>query len=85
MDHLPPEETSRHVVRVGWSTDDTSMQLGEEKFSYGFGGTGKASTNCKFNNYGQQFGEGDIITACVVSTRLLQIQLLVFMFEVAAV
>ena len=67
MDHLPPEETSRHVVRVGWSTDSTSMQLGEEKMSYGFGGTGKASTDCKFKDYGETFTENDVITACLVS------------------
>ena len=29
VDHLPPEETNRHVVRVGWSTDTTSTQLGK--------------------------------------------------------
>ena len=40
---------------------------GEEKFSYGFGGTGKASVDCKFQDYGQTFGEGDVITAYLVS------------------
>ena len=30
VDHLPEEETSRHVVRVGWSTDSTSTQLGKQ-------------------------------------------------------
>ena len=29
VDHLPPEETSRHVVRVGFSTDATTLQLGK--------------------------------------------------------
>ena len=29
VEHLPPEETSRHVVRVGFSTDANSLQLGE--------------------------------------------------------
>ena len=28
VDHLPDEERTRHVVRVGWSTDESSMQLG---------------------------------------------------------
>lgn len=65
VDHLPEEETSRHVVRVGWSTDYTSMQLGEEKFSYGFGGTGKASTDCKFKDFGEKFEAGDVITTYV--------------------
>ena len=29
VDHLPPEETSRHVVRVGFSTDASTLQLGK--------------------------------------------------------
>ncbi|ESP02305.1 hypothetical protein LOTGIDRAFT_138642, partial [Lottia gigantea] len=63
VDHLPSEESNPHVLRVGWSTDSTSLQLGEEPFSYGFGGTGKASTNCEFIDYGQTFTQGDVITA----------------------
>ena len=40
--------------------------VGEEKLSYGYDGTGKASTNCEFKEYGQTFGLGDVITAYVV-------------------
>lgn len=39
--HLPSSEPDPHVVRVGWSLDSCSTQLGEEPFSYGYGGTGK--------------------------------------------
>ncbi|XP_042299536.1 heterogeneous nuclear ribonucleoprotein U-like protein 1 [Sceloporus undulatus] len=60
--HLPPTEPDPHVVRIGWSLDTCSTQLGEEAFSYGYGGTGKKSTNCKFENYGETFTENDIIT-----------------------
>ncbi|NWY61665.1 HNRL1 protein, partial [Chionis minor] len=63
--HLPPTEPDPHVVRVGWSLDSCSTQLGEEPFSYGYGGTGKKSTNCKFENYGETFAENDVI-ACLV-------------------
>ena len=48
--HLQTEEFP-NVMRIGWSSDDSSMQLGEEEFSYGFGGTGKKSTKCKFLTY----------------------------------
>lgn len=65
VDHLPAEEMTTHVLRVGWSAVNTSMQLGEEPLSYGFGGTGKASTDCKFIDYGQQFTAGDVITAYI--------------------
>jgi heterogeneous nuclear ribonucleoprotein U-like protein 1 len=37
--------------------------VGEEPFSYGYGGTGKFSVNSKFKNFGEQFGAGDVIGA----------------------
>ncbi|KAM5145419.1 heterogeneous nuclear ribonucleoprotein U-like protein 1 isoform 2-T2 [Mantella aurantiaca] len=59
--HLPSSEPDPHVVRVGWSLDSCTTQLGEEPFSYGYGGTAKKSTNCKFENYGETFGENDVL------------------------
>uniref|UniRef100_A0A8C9VE03 Heteroous nuclear ribonucleoprotein U like 1 n=1 Tax=Scleropages formosus TaxID=113540 RepID=A0A8C9VE03_SCLFO len=59
--HLPSSEPDPHVVRVGWSLDSCSTQLGEEAFSYGCGGTGKKSSSCKFEDYGEKFGENDVI------------------------
>nr|DBA20635.1 TPA: hypothetical protein GDO54_017395 [Pyxicephalus adspersus] len=59
--HLPSSEPDPHVVRVGWSLDTCTTQLGEEPFSYGYGGTAKKSTNSKFENYGETFAENDVI------------------------
>ncbi|KAJ7990129.1 hypothetical protein DPEC_G00297130 [Dallia pectoralis] len=59
--HLPTSEQDPHVVRIGWSLDSCSTQLGEEAFSFGYGGTGKKSSNCKFEDYGEKFGENDVI------------------------
>uniref|UniRef100_A0A671P1Y7 Heterogeneous nuclear ribonucleoprotein U-like protein 1 n=1 Tax=Sinocyclocheilus anshuiensis TaxID=1608454 RepID=A0A671P1Y7_9TELE len=59
--HLPSSEPDPHVVRIGWSLDSCNTQLGEEPFSFGYGGTGKKSTNCKFEDYGEKFSENDII------------------------
>ncbi|XP_040262082.1 heterogeneous nuclear ribonucleoprotein U-like protein 1 isoform X4 [Bufo bufo] len=59
--HLPASEPDPHVVRVGWSLDTCSTQLGEEMYSYGYGGTAKKSTNSKFENYGETFAENDVI------------------------
>ncbi|NWR62868.1 HNRL1 protein, partial [Bucorvus abyssinicus] len=64
--HLPSTEPDPHVVRVGWSLDSCSTQLGEEPFSYGYGGTGRKSTNCKFEAYGEPFAENDVIGCLVV-------------------
>ncbi|XP_076455157.1 uncharacterized protein LOC143289849 [Babylonia areolata] len=69
LEHLPVDfgddhqEMDPHVVRVGWSIDSSSFQLGEEPWSFGYGGTGKFSTNCRFSDYGQRFGAGDVIGA----------------------
>ena len=40
---------------------------GEEPKSFGYGGTAKLVHECKFEDYGQVFGAGDVITAYVVS------------------
>ncbi|XP_077141807.1 heterogeneous nuclear ribonucleoprotein U-like protein 1 isoform X1 [Ranitomeya variabilis] len=61
VEDLPASEPDPHVVRVGWSLDSCSTQLGEEMFSYGYGGTAKKSTNSKFENYGETFAENDVI------------------------
>ncbi|KAK2091908.1 Heteroproteinous nuclear ribonucleoprotein U-like protein 1 [Saguinus oedipus] len=58
------QEPDPHVVRIGWSVDSCSTQLGEEPFSYGYGGAGKKSTNSRFENCGDKFAENDVI-GCV--------------------
>ncbi|XP_029643153.1 heterogeneous nuclear ribonucleoprotein U-like protein 1 isoform X2 [Octopus sinensis] len=63
VSHLPSEEPNPNVVRAGWSTDASNLQLGEVPLSHGYGGTGKASTDCKFKDYGEKFGSGDVITS----------------------
>eukprot|EP00794_Sanderia_malayensis_P007951 gene7951-8808_t len=59
---MPPTESNPHVLRVGWSVDNSDLQLGEDKLSYGYGGTGKISTDGKFSDYGRRFSVGDTIT-----------------------
>jgi len=59
--HLEGSEADPHVLRVGWSLDSTSLQLGEEPFSYGFGGKGKISEDSKFNDYGAAFQVNDVV------------------------
>ncbi|ESO06326.1 hypothetical protein HELRODRAFT_64249 [Helobdella robusta] len=56
-------ETSPHLLRIGWSMVHASLQLGEEQDSWGYGGTGKFSTNNKFSDYGEAYTIGDVITA----------------------
>ncbi|XP_078674996.1 uncharacterized protein LOC144912971 isoform X10 [Branchiostoma floridae x Branchiostoma belcheri] len=69
--HLPTDEPDPVVSRVGWSIDYSSIQLGEEPFSYGYGGTAKASASCKFKDYGERFGAGDVL-GCYVDFTAAQ-------------
>ncbi|XP_046400742.1 heterogeneous nuclear ribonucleoprotein U-like protein 1 isoform X2 [Ischnura elegans] len=62
ISHLAEQEPNPNVLRIGWSTMENSMQLGEEPLSYGYGGTGKASTNCSFKDYGRPYDVGDVMT-----------------------
>lgn len=50
-----------HVLRVGWSVDNTSFQLGEVELSYGFDGRGRIVTGGKEEAFGEPFTEGDVI------------------------
>lgn len=37
------------------------MDLGTDRFGFGFGGTGKKSNNRQFDDYGEAFGMHDVI------------------------
>ncbi|XP_067220615.1 heterogeneous nuclear ribonucleoprotein U-like protein 2 [Chanodichthys erythropterus] len=50
-----------HMLRVGWSVDSTSLQLGEVELSYGFDGRGRIVTGGKEEAFGEPFTEGDVI------------------------
>ena len=52
---------------MGWSVADSDLSLGEDKLSYGFGATGRASNNKQFQLYGEAYGPGDFIGCFVVS------------------
>ena len=41
--------------------------IGEEPYSYGYGGTGKSSVDCMFSDFGKKFGKSDVIGAYLVS------------------
>ncbi|KYO17696.1 heterogeneous nuclear ribonucleoprotein U-like protein 2 [Alligator mississippiensis] len=61
--NLPVKEGSTEVplFRVGWSVDFSRSQLGEDEFSYGYDGRGLKAENGQFEEFGQPFGENDVI------------------------
>lgn len=60
------------LCRVGWSTDRANLDLGTCPFGYGFGGTGKKSNERQFDNYGEAFGQNDVI-GCLLDLNRLEI------------
>ncbi|XP_050425245.1 ATP-dependent RNA helicase Ddx1 [Adelges cooleyi] len=53
--------TDEGLCRVGWSTLQGVLDLGTDKFGFGFGGTGRKSNNKQFDVYGDSFGLHDTI------------------------
>jgi ATP-dependent RNA helicase DDX1 len=53
--------TDEGLCRVGWSTSLANLDVGTDKYGFGFGGTGKKSNSKQFDNYGEIFGIGDVI------------------------
>ncbi|KAA8583137.1 hypothetical protein FQN60_015683 [Etheostoma spectabile] len=49
------------LCRVGWSTSQAALDLGTDKYGFGFGGTGKKSNNKQFDSYGEEFTMHDTV------------------------
>lgn len=56
-------EPAVHELRLGWSTDDTDMQLGEALWSFAYSGSAKKGRDCKFEDYGESFKKDDVVGA----------------------
>lgn len=50
-----------------------SLDLGTDKYGFGFGGTGKKSHAKQFDNYGESFGMHDVI-GCFLDLDSLQVK-----------
>ncbi|XP_018592530.2 heterogeneous nuclear ribonucleoprotein U-like protein 2 [Scleropages formosus] len=58
---LSAEDTDTYVLRVGWSVDNSSFQLGEVELSYCFDGQGRKVSEGKEEDFGESFTENDVI------------------------
>ncbi|XP_004646794.1 heterogeneous nuclear ribonucleoprotein U-like protein 2 [Octodon degus] len=74
--NLPMKEgcTEVSLFRVGWSVDFSHPQLGEDELSYGFDGRGLKAENSQFEEFGQAFGENDVI-GCFANFETEEIEL----------
>ncbi|XP_054848690.1 heterogeneous nuclear ribonucleoprotein U-like protein 2 isoform X2 [Eublepharis macularius] len=73
---LPLKEgcTENSLLRVGWSVDHSRTQLGEDEFSYGYDGRGLKAENGQFEEFGQPFGENDVIS-CFANFETEEVEL----------
>jgi len=55
-------EVVRGLTRVGWSAASAKLELGNDEQSFGYGSTGKKSSSRQFEDYGEAYKEGDVIT-----------------------
>ena len=66
MDVKIDKETTTYDLRVGWSTNDSSLMLGESEKSWCYSACeGKMANNNKFEDYGEKFTKGDVIGAFI--------------------
>uniref|UniRef100_A0A8C9B6N7 B30.2/SPRY domain-containing protein n=1 Tax=Phocoena sinus TaxID=42100 RepID=A0A8C9B6N7_PHOSS len=74
--NLPMKEgcTEVSLLRVGWSVDFSHPELGEDGFSYGFSGRGLEAENGQFEEFGQTFGENDVI-GCFANFEVEEVEL----------
>ncbi|KAJ8282816.1 hypothetical protein COCON_G00053350 [Conger conger] len=72
--HLNAEDPGTHVLRVGWSLDNSSFQLGEVELSYGYDGRGKKVTGGKEEEFGESFSVDDVI-GCYASSSDGEVEL----------
>jgi len=68
MDNLESKlegEKRLHELRVGWSCNDTNLQLGESDNSFAYAGNGMAAAGNSFDEYGEAFAKDDVVGAFV--------------------
>lgn len=64
MDVKVDKEPTSYDLRVGWSTNDSSLMLGESDQSWCYSSAeGKMAHGSKFEEYGEKFTKGDVIGA----------------------
>lgn len=78
MDAKVDGETNIHDIRVGWSSDDTSFQLGESEFSFCASSGGMKGSGNQFESYGTSFSVGDVVgTSLDIAARSITISFFV--------
>lgn len=63
--HFEAQVNDEGLVRLGYGTKIGSLELGTDKHTFGYGGTGKKSHAKQFSDYGEPFGKGDCIGCSV--------------------
>lgn len=65
VEDLQKDDPDSHLIRIGWSLKESSLQLGEEKFSYSYCNNARICNDCLFKDYGETFAKEDSIGAYI--------------------
>eukprot|EP01038_Epipyxis_sp_PR26KG_P013075 gene13075-17527_t len=49
------------LFRLGWSTMAAHLELGKDAHGFGYGGKGFTSTDGRYEQFGGEYGEGDVV------------------------
>ena len=63
MDSKLEGEKNLHELKLGWSTNDSLLQVGESDESYCYAGSAKKGHDSKFEEFGATFAKDDVIGA----------------------
>ncbi|KAH9388947.1 ATP-dependent RNA helicase ddx1 [Tyrophagus putrescentiae] len=61
------------LARVGWALENGSLDLGTDRFSWGYGGTAKKSNSKNFDDYGDKFGDKFDVVGCIIDLDAAEI------------
>ena len=69
--HMPDTmPKNQNIVRIGCSLPLNSLFLGDSNESWGWGSTGKKSSNNRFTDYNGPFSVGDIV-GCIMDADIV--------------
>ena len=66
---MPKDDIEPYSIRVGWSIGQSSLQIGENPFSFSFCNNGKKCHDKTFEDYGAVVDKGDSIAAYIVYNK----------------
>lgn len=68
-------EKAPHEFRIGFSTDDSGLQLGEKPTSFAYASNAKKANDSVFSDYGATFAKDDVVAAMLDFTDATNVKI----------